>query len=187
MQKILKFAGVGIIATLIDYIVYQIALNVIFGGNLTFSAVFSGVVSTFAAYVMHNNITWKTRDPGRWGIVKFFLWNFFVVAAVRPVLVWIFGLLTGLYQFAFGICEFLHIPFSYEFVASTGVYVLMTAVTMTLNFIFYEKLVFGKGAADATGDSAKASSAAEEDEEGEQVKVKSVRKAGKETKSKSVS
>ena len=170
MQRIFKFAGVGIMATIADYLCYQLALHTFLQGNLAIAAIFAGVIATFVAYLGHSRITWKTRDPGRWGIVKFFLWNAFVVILVRPVLVWIFELLTFLYGFGFWLSGLLHLPFSYEFVESTGVYVLMTAVTMILNYIFYGRVVFGK-----------------EKEGGEQVNVKSVRKTGEKEKRKSVS
>lgn len=162
MQKILKFAGVGIVATIVDYLIYQLCFWTL-GQNVTLSAVLSGIVATFVAYLGHSHITWKTRDPGRFGIIKFFIWNFVVVIGVRPVLTWFFGLLTGLYEFAFAISGWLHLPFDYAFISSTGIYVLMTIVTMILNFIFYERIVFSK-----------------EKTEGKQVDVQSVRQAGKE-------
>lgn len=170
MQRVLKFAGVGIAATLADYLCYQIVLHTFLQGNLAAAAIFAGVIATFVAYLGHSQITWKTRDPGRWGIVKFFLWNAFVVILIRPILVWIFELLSFLYGFGYWLASSMHLPFSYEFVESTGVYVLMTAVTMVLNYIFYGRVVFGK-----------------EKEGGEKVDVKGVRKAGEEKKAKSVS
>lgn len=141
MQKIMKFAGVGVVATIVDFLTYQLVLNVIFYGNLTAASVVSGVVATFAAYVMHNNITWKERNPGKYGVVVFFIWNAITVFCIRPPLTWVFGQLTGLYQFAYSLTSWI---FSYEFVESTGVYVLMITVTMVLNYLVYEKLVFNK-------------------------------------------
>ena len=141
VQKIMKFTGVGIVATLIEYLTYQFGVNVIFGGNLTLSAVLSGVVATFAAYLMHSKITWKTRDPGKYGVVLFFIWNAIAVFAIRPPLTWVFEQLDGLYQFAYMLTSWV---FSYEFVRSTGVYVLMSVITMILNYLVYEKVVFTK-------------------------------------------
>lgn len=170
MQRILKFAGVGIAATIADFLLYELALHTVFQGNLTASAIAAGVGATFVAYIGHSKITWKTRDPGKWGIVKFFLWNAFMVALVRPILVWFFDLLTGLYEFGLWLCQAIHLPFDYEFVESTGVYILMTIVTLVLNYLFYGRVVFSK-----------------EKVGGEKVDVKSVRKAGKEEKAKTVS
>lgn len=165
--KVLKFAGVGIVATIVDFLVYQFALNVLFSGNLTISAVVSGVIATFAAYVMHNNITWKERDPGKYGVVKFFIWNGIAVFGLRPPLTWFFGMLTGVYEFAYWLLGWV---FSYEFIESTGVYILMTLMIMILNYTVYEKLVFTK----------------ENGKSGKKVDVKGVRQAGKEEKRKRV-
>ena len=65
---------------------------------------------------------------------------------VKPVLTAFFRLpvFFWLYQLAFNICQFMHIPFSFEFVASTGNFVLMTGVTMVVNFLVYDRFVFGK-------------------------------------------
>lgn len=86
------------------------------------ASIFSGITATFVAFILHNKITWKERNPGRYGV------------------------------------------------ESTGIYVLMTIVTMTLNYIFYEKVVFGNVAK-------------VQEKEGEEVDVERVRKAGKETQS----
>lgn len=173
MGKILKFVGVGFLCTIVDFLVYSLMVMVAFSGDtekVGIAAMVSGLVATVVAYMLHSRITWKTRDPGKWGVVKFFLWNAFAVLFLRPILTWIFGLLTGLYEFAQMILPF----FSYEFVESTGIYVLMTAVVMVLNFIFYEKIVFGteKENLSAEADASK--------EGGKKVDMKRVRQAGKE-------
>ena len=66
--------------------------------------------------------------------------------AVKPVLTAFFDMkiFDPLYNLAFNICQFLHIPFSYEFVESTGIFVLLTAVVMVINFLVYDKFVFGR-------------------------------------------
>lgn len=173
MQRVLKFIGGGLAATVVDYVVYTLFVMVIFGGDVGMAwlaSIFSGIAATFAAFILHSKITWKERNPGKYGIIKFFAWNAFVIILVRPLLTKLFGLLTGLYQFAFMITSAVHLPFDYDFVESTGIYVLMTIVTMTLNYIFYEKVVFGNVAK-------------VQEKEGEEVDVERVRKAGKEAES----
>lgn len=173
MQRVLKFIGGGVAATVVDYVVYTLFVMVVFGGNVGMAwlaSIFSGIAATFAAFILHSKITWKERSPGKYGIIKFFAWNAFVIILVRPLLTKLFGLLIGLYQFAFMITSAVHLPFDYDFVESTGIYVLMTIVTMTLNYIFYEKVVFGNVAK-------------VQEKEGEEVDVERVRKAGKETQS----
>ena len=171
MNRILKFAGVGIITTIFDYALYSILVMVFFGGDtskVALATIISGTAATFVAYFLHSKITWKERNPGKYGIIKFFLWNILLVIAIRPALTFVFGLMEGLYQFAFMISDGINLPFSYEFVNSTGIYVLMTIVTMTLNYLFYGRVVFGKT----------------EKEEGKEVNIKGVGKARKEEKRK---
>ncbi len=148
-KKVATFAVVGAALTVLDFLVYNIVLKMFYGGDangIGVASVVSGVIAMVAAYFAHKNITWKARKPRKYGVAWFFGWNIFAVTIVRPIVTWIFGLVifNRLYEFAFSILSFFNMPFSYEFVNSTGVYVLMTGVIMVLNYLFYEKLVFGE-------------------------------------------
>ena len=172
--RIMKYVGVGMTATVVDYAVYSLLIMVLFGGNADFAgvaAIISGIAATLVAYILHSKITWKTRDPGKYGIIKFFAWNALVVIVARPILTTIFGLFGGLYEFAFMITDGINLPFSFDFVQSTGIYILMTAVTMILNYLFYDKIVFGTTKTD--------------EEEGENVDMKGVGESGEKEKSQS--
>lgn len=169
---VLKYVGVGIGVTLIDFVTYSLLMALIFSENVDMvgvASVISGIVATFAAYLLHGNITWKTRDPGKFGIVKFFAWNAFMVILLRPLMSVVFKSFTGLYQFGYMISSAIHLPFEYDFVENTGIYLLMTVVTMILNFLCYDRVVFG-GA---------------DKKQREEINVEGVRKSGEEKKSKS--
>ena len=169
-KKVLKYVGVGITVTLIDFVTYSLLMAIIFSENVNMvgpASVISGIVATFAAYLLHGNITWRTKDPGKFGIVKFFAWNAFMVILLRPLMSVIFKSFTGLYQFGYMISSAIHLPFEYDFVESTGIYLLMTVVTMVLNFLCYDRVVFG-GA---------------DKKQREEVVVESVRESGEEKKS----
>ena len=147
-KKVATFAVVGAGLTVLDFVVYNIVLRTFYGGEAegaSVASMVSGMVATVAAYFAHKNITWKARKPRKYGVAWFFGWNVFASTVVRPVVSWFFGLIifSRLYEFAFSVISWLNIPFDYEFVKSTGIYVLMTAVVMVLNYMFYEKLVFG--------------------------------------------
>ena len=172
MKRVLKFIGVGLTITLIEYAIYTVLMMLVFGGNAEMAPLatgLSGVVAMVVAFIMHSKITWRERDPGKLGVVKFFAWNVLLVALIRPGLAAFFELPVGLYQFAFMISEAIHLPFTYDFVQSTGIYVLTTAVSMVLNYICYEKIVFG-------------TTVKIEKKQGKEVKVESVRQARKEEK-----
>lgn len=174
MKRVFKFIGVGLTVTVIEYTIYTLLMMVLFGGNTEMAPLataLSGAVAMIVAFLMHSKITWRERDPGKLGIIKFFAWNILLVALIRPGLAAFFELPVGLYQFAYMITSAIHLPFSYDFVESTGIYVLVTAISMVLNFICYEKVVFG-------------TRIKVEEKQGEKIDMKSIRKSGEEKKGK---
>lgn len=147
MKRVIKFAGVGVSLTLLDYVVFEIIAVWIFGGNtgLTWLAtIISGLIATLVGYALHNKITWKERDPGKYGIIKFIVSNAVIVLAIRPVLAQLWQLATPIYVFISGIVAALNLPFGYSFIESTTTFVLMTLSIMVFKFLIYEKLVFGE-------------------------------------------
>lgn len=138
------FVGIGI--TLLNYILYTILSNIIINNNdfLWLSSFISTTISVIVAYIAHSKITWKERYVTKRSIARFFIWNIIVSVAIGPCITQLFSLITPLYEFAFSIFQSLNIPFSYEFTLTTGAFALTSIVTMTLNFLFYDKFVFGK-------------------------------------------
>lgn len=141
-----RYVFVGIFLTVFNYILYTILANLIIKNNdlLWLSTLISTLVTTIVAYFMHSKITWKERNITKTAIYKFFIWNLLLTFPIGPGLTQLFSLFTPLYELAYNICQNLHIDFSYEFVLSTGAFVLTTAVTMIMNFLFYDKFVFGE-------------------------------------------
>lgn len=145
-QKVGKFFLVGTFLALFNFGLYTILARTVFrvGELLWLSVLISSSVATVLAYILHSKITWRGQGYGKVEIAKFMAWNGFEAVVINPILTWLFGLLTGLYQFAFGLSSFLGLPFDYNFVRSTGAFGLMTAVIMVLNFLCYDKLIFRK-------------------------------------------
>ena len=153
-EKIGKFTLVGISLTILDFIIYNIVLQVFYGGSesgIQVASMVSGTIATVAAYFGHSRITWRARKPREYGVVWFFGWNVFTTFVVRQVVTRFFGLFTGLYDFAYSISSALGLPLSRENVETTGVFVLMTGVIMVLNYVFYERLVFGVSRSERSG------------------------------------
>ncbi len=138
------FVGVGI--TIFNYVLYTILSNIIINNNnlLWLSTFLSTAVTTIVAYIAHSKITWKERNVTKHSIIRFFIWNAILAVAIGPWITQLFSLITPLYEFAFNIFQTIHIPFSYEFTLTTGAFALTSIVTMILNFLFYDKFVFGK-------------------------------------------
>lgn len=142
-----RYLVFGIANTVINYAMYEALALLVFTGEqqLWLATLISGTVSIFVGYLLHSKFTWKDREVGKKQLAKFFVWNVVMNIAVRPMLTAFFGLtiFNFLYKFAFDICQGIGLPFSYEFVESTGNYVLMTVVVMVINFLVYDKFVFG--------------------------------------------
>ena len=141
-----KYLIFGLLNTGINYGMYEALALLVFKGEnqLWIATLISGTISIFVGYFLHSKFTWKDREVGKVQLGKFFIWNVVMNVAVRPLLTLFFGLFGFLYQFAFNICQGIGLGFSYEFVETTGNYVLMTAVVMVINFLVYDKFVFGK-------------------------------------------
>lgn len=141
-----RFVVIGVCLTVFNFLLYTAIARWIFNNNnlLWLSTLISTLATTILAYILHSNITWKERNPGKYGIYMFFVWNLAAAIAIGPFFTWLFGLMTPVYEFAFNISQAIHLPFDYNFIQSTGVFGFTSIITMTLNFFFYDKLVFGK-------------------------------------------
>ncbi|MBQ2638151.1 GtrA family protein [Candidatus Saccharibacteria bacterium] len=141
----IRYLIVGVSVTLFNYILYAVLSNLIVRNNdlLWLSSLIATAVTTVVAYFAHSKITWKERSITKTAIYKFFIWNALLTFAISPALTQLFSLITPLYEFTFNITSALHLPFTYEFVLTTGTFVLTTAVIMILNFLFYDRFVFG--------------------------------------------
>lgn len=140
-----KYFIFGLLNTGINYGIYEVLALLVFTeeNQLWIATLISGAISIFVGYFLHSRFTWKDREVGKKQLGKFFIWNVVMNVAIRPLLTMFFGLFGFLYKFAFDICQGIGIGFSYEFVETTGNYVLMTAVVMIINFLVYDKFVFG--------------------------------------------
>ena len=141
-----KCIVIGIILSLFNFAIYTFFARVIFNNNelLWIDSIISYLLATILAYILHSKITWKERPVTKHGRLMFFVWNGITAILISPFFTWLFGFITPFYQFVYQIFTSIHLPFDYNFVESTGIFCLTTAVTMILNFLFYDKLVFGQ-------------------------------------------
>ncbi|MDO4752863.1 MAG: GtrA family protein [Candidatus Saccharibacteria bacterium] len=145
-QHAKRYVVVGIILTVFNYGLYSILSNFIFNNSelLWLATFIATAITTILAYILHSKITWKERNVSKIAIVKFFIWNGLLTFPIGPGLTQFFSLFTPLYSFVYDVCQSLHFNFTYEFIQSTGAFVFTTAVTMIMNFLLYDKFVFGK-------------------------------------------
>lgn len=140
-----KFAIIGIVLSVFNFLIYTLLARLFFKDNswLWLDSAISYALSAILAYILHSKITWKERSVTKRSIAMFFLWNGITAFIIGPFFTWLFGLIKPLYGFAFSISSAIHLPFDYAFVESTGVFLLVAVITMTLNYLFYDRLVFG--------------------------------------------
>jgi len=145
-KRATRYLFVGITLTVLNYGLYTVLANFIIKNNecLWLSTLISTLITTIVAYLMHSKITWKERDITKTAIYKFFIWNLLLTFPIGPGLTQFFSLFTPLYEFAHSISQNLGLSFSYDFIQSTGAFIFTTIVTMIMNFLFYDKFVFGK-------------------------------------------
>ncbi|MBR3320119.1 GtrA family protein [Candidatus Saccharibacteria bacterium] len=140
-----KYLIFGILNTLIKYGIYEALVLLFFSGEqLWISSLISGVIALFVGYYLHSRFTWKDRKVGKKQLMRFFIWNVILNLAIAPLLTKFFGLFGFLYQFAQSIFQGIGINLDYDFVESTGVFVLVMVVEMVINFLVYDKFVFGE-------------------------------------------
>lgn len=145
-RRTIRYFFVGLSITIFNYAFYAFLANIIINNNdlLWLSSFISTAVTTIVAYILHSKITWKERSVTKSSIYRFFIWNIILSVFIGPVFTQLFSFITPLYQLAFNISSFLHLPFTYEFIQSTGAFALTAIVTMVLNFLFYDRFVFHK-------------------------------------------
>ena len=137
---------IGVSITVSNYLLYTIIANLLIKNNdlLWLSTLIATVIITFLAYFLHSRITWKERTITKTTIYRFFIWNLLLAIIINPFFTQFFSIFTPLYDFAKSISDAMHLNFSYEFIQSTGAFVLAGIVIMIINFLFYDKFVFKK-------------------------------------------
>ncbi len=141
-----RYLIVGILVTGFNYALFAIFSNLIIKNNdlIWLSNFIATAITTIVAYFAHSRITWKERIVTKHSVIRFFIWNAMLTIIIAPSFTQLFSLFTPLYEFAYNITSALHLPFSYEFILTTGAFALNSIVIMILNFLFYDKFVFGK-------------------------------------------
>ncbi|MCL1876635.1 GtrA family protein [Candidatus Saccharibacteria bacterium] len=137
------YVAVGVFVTLVNYVMYLI-LAPIFVENAWFAVAGSGFVAVITGLVLHSHLTWRNRDNTKSTAVKFLIYNLILITTLQPMLEWFFkqSFWNWLYDFAFWLTAW--VGWSADFVRRTGVFGLMACVTMIVNFLVYDRIVFVK-------------------------------------------
>ena len=141
-----KFGGffvLGVFTTLVELAIYTLVARII-GDNdyLWIATLIGGVLGTIIAFILNSKIIWKNNEAGKREALIFFVYNIVKTLTLKEFLTWAFSFLTPVYEFAFSICQFLHLPFDYDFVESTGIFGFTALVCMMITYLVYDKIVF---------------------------------------------
>lgn len=135
---------VGLTITAFNFGAYTFIARLLIQNNdyLWLSNLIATFLSTILAFILHSRITWKDRQITKLNIIKFFAWNALLTFIISPLFTWLFSLFGDLYHFAYDITTAMHLPFDYNFIQSTGAFVLTSVVVMVINYFFYDRFVF---------------------------------------------
>ena len=142
-----RYFIIGVSITIFNFLLYSVIANYIIKNNdlLWLSSFISTFFTTILAYFLHSRITWKDRNVTKVAVIRFFIWNGILTVAINPGLTYLFGLITPLYNLATNIAnQMFNLGVSFEFVQSTGAFLLTGFIVMIINFLFYDKFVFDK-------------------------------------------
>ena len=135
---------VGTVVTIFNFLVYTFIARVIFNNNelLWLDSIIAYLISTLLAYFLHSRITWKESRPSKKGITDFFVWNLITAIIISPLLTWVFSFATSIYNLTFSISSYFHLPFDYNFIESTEIFIFTTIITMIFNYTFYRVIFY---------------------------------------------
>jgi putative flippase GtrA len=138
------FIGVGVLNTLLDFGFYTLLTHLFFSDKsaIWVAGILSGTVALCVAFATHSMVTWRHREVGVSTMIRFLVATGFGMWIIRPILLSIFVKLDVVYEWAYSLTQWLHIPWSYTFVANTGAFGLMAIIVLIYNFIVYDTYVF---------------------------------------------
>ncbi len=143
INKFVCFFILGVITTLIEYVFYTISARIINNNDILWvSALIGGVIGTIFAFFLNSRLIWKNSKVTKREITIFFVYDIGKTFTLKTFFTWVFGLIKPVYEFAFSISSNLGLPFDYNFVESTGVFVFTALVCMMITYFTYDKIVF---------------------------------------------
>jgi putative flippase GtrA len=145
-KRPLVFLAVGIGNTLLDFAFYILLTQVFLRGeeNIALAGIISGTFALICAFLTHGLITWRGKEVSHRTAFKFFVFTGFGMWVIRPLLLALFIKLGGLYDWAHSVSQSLSLPFSREFIASTGAFGFMVIIVLIYNYVVYNRFVFNK-------------------------------------------
>ncbi len=160
VKQIGRFGLVGVLNTLVDFVVLNILVitilptSTIFGSisvagyqytinGLLIAGVISGTLAMINSFIFNMRFTFKKQHVDVWHGVYFFLITIFGLFVIRPI---ILKLLTDVWlwpsQITYQITQLLRLPLSADFDTRNLALLVAIVVVLGYNYIMYKKFVF---------------------------------------------
>jgi putative flippase GtrA len=146
LQRIAKFGLIGILNTVIDFIIF----NILSSKRIGWGKIAANIVSTSTAMIF-SFVFNKSYVFGAQGgnvalqILEFFAVTMFGLYILQNLTIWFLTeVWTLIPDVSFKIVKLLHLAkiFKQDFVAKNSAKVIATLISLTWNFLLYSRLVF---------------------------------------------
>lgn len=145
IKQVGRFGLVGILNTVVDFVVYNGLLFFIPSVPAVWAGIISGTAAMINSFVFNKNFTFKARKLSTHKMVAFFVITAAGLYIIRPMVIYFFTE-TWLWpsQVLYSITSALQLPFSQEFDTRNLALVAAIAVVLIYNYLLYKYYVFNE-------------------------------------------
>lgn len=145
IKQVGRFGLVGILNTLVDFVVYNGLLFLLPAVPIVWAGIISGTAAMINSFIFNKNFTFKTKKLSTKKLVMFFVITAAGLYIVRPAILYVF---TNYWlwpsQLLYSMTTALRLPFSQEFDTRNLALVAAIAVVLIYNYLFYKYYVFNE-------------------------------------------
>ena len=121
VNQIIKYSSVGMLTNIIGYILYIVISNII-GINPSIAAILSGFTVIGISYLLNTRFTFKSKNKGLVGAVKYFL-LYICAILLQSLIIFIFSGILG---------------FAHEIIAAISLIIISFSLFLIQKFYFFQ-------------------------------------------------
>lgn len=145
IKRVGRFGLVGILNTVVDFVVYNGLLFLLPAVPAIWAGIISGTAAMINSFVFNKNFTFKAKKLSTKKLVMFFVITAAGLYIIRPAILYVF---TDYWlwpsQLLYSITTALRLPFSQEFDTRNLALVAAIAVVLVYNYLLYKYYVFNE-------------------------------------------
>ena len=139
LAQVGRFGLVGILNTVVDFIVFNVIVWLVAGMPLEWAGIISGTAAMINSFVFNKNFTFKTKKLNTFKLVMFFIITAIGLYAIRPIIINFF---TKVWlwpsQVVYDVTRYLKLPFTQDFDKANMALVISILVVLVYNYLFYK-------------------------------------------------